>query len=88
MLARLRRPASATMVADEMGLARQRVNYHLRALEKAGLSVADIDWFEINEAFAVVPLAWAHDLKIPMAKVNPWAVPSLTVTRWVQPAAD
>ena len=37
MLARLRRPASATMVAEEMGLARQRVNYHLRALEAAGL---------------------------------------------------
>jgi DNA-binding transcriptional ArsR family regulator len=37
MLARLRRPASATMVAEEMGLTRQRVNYHLRALEAAGL---------------------------------------------------
>jgi acetyl-CoA acyltransferase len=43
-----------------------------RALQKAGLSVADIDWFEINEAFAVVPLAWTHDLKIPIEKVNPW----------------
>jgi DNA-binding transcriptional ArsR family regulator len=39
MLARLRRPASATMVAEEMGLARQRVNYHLRALEAAGLLI-------------------------------------------------
>ena len=37
MLARLRRPASATMVAEEMGMARQRVNYHLRTLEAAGL---------------------------------------------------
>jgi acetyl-CoA acetyltransferase family protein len=43
-----------------------------RALQKAGLSVADIDWFEINEAFAVVPLAWTHELKIPIEKVNPW----------------
>jgi acetyl-CoA acetyltransferase family protein len=43
-----------------------------RALKKAGLSVADVDWFEINEAFAVVPLAWAHELKIPMEKINPW----------------
>jgi len=43
-----------------------------RALEKAGLAVRDIDWFEINEAFAVVPLAWAHELRIPMDKVNPW----------------
>ncbi len=29
-----------------------------RALKKAGLSVADIDLFEVNEAFAPVPLAW------------------------------
>jgi acetyl-CoA acetyltransferase family protein len=43
-----------------------------KALQRAGLSVRDIDWFEINEAFAVVPLAWAHELKIPLEKVNPW----------------
>ncbi|HZP87175.1 MAG TPA: thiolase family protein [Burkholderiales bacterium] len=42
------------------------------ALKKAGLTVADIDWFEINEAFAVVPLCWAHDLRIPSEKINPW----------------
>lgn len=43
-----------------------------RALEKAGLGVRDIDWFEINEAFAVVPLAWARELDIPPEKINPW----------------
>ena len=43
-----------------------------KALERAGLSVQDIDWFEINEAFAVVPLSWAQELKIPLDKVNPW----------------
>jgi acetyl-CoA C-acetyltransferase/acetyl-CoA acyltransferase len=43
-----------------------------KALDKAGLTVKDIDWFEINEAFAVVPLCWAHDLAIPLEKVNPW----------------
>ena len=43
-----------------------------KALQRAGLSVQDIDWFEINEAFAVVPLCWAHDLKIALEKVNPW----------------
>lgn len=37
MLARLQRPASATMIAAEMGMGRQLVNYHLRALEAAGL---------------------------------------------------
>jgi acetyl-CoA C-acetyltransferase/acetyl-CoA acyltransferase len=43
-----------------------------KALERAGLSVRDIDWFEINEAFAVVPLSWAQELNIPLDKVNPW----------------
>lgn len=32
-----------------------------RALEKAGMKMGDIDLFEVNEAFAPVPLAWlAH----------------------------
>jgi acetyl-CoA C-acetyltransferase len=29
-----------------------------RALEKAGMSINDIDLFEVNEAFAAVPVAW------------------------------
>lgn len=37
LLDRLRQPASATELAAEMDLGRQRVNYHLRELEKAGL---------------------------------------------------
>jgi DNA-binding transcriptional ArsR family regulator len=37
LLERLREPASATELAAEMALGRQRVNYHLRELEKAGL---------------------------------------------------
>jgi acetyl-CoA acyltransferase len=42
-----------------------------KVLEKAGLSIDDIDVFEVNEAFASVVLAWAKTLKIPMEKVNP-----------------
>ena len=37
VLAALRSPASATEVADRLGETRQRVNYHVRALEQAGL---------------------------------------------------
>jgi DNA-binding transcriptional ArsR family regulator len=37
ILARLARPGSATTVARELGLTRQKVNYHLRALEAHGL---------------------------------------------------
>jgi acetyl-CoA acyltransferase len=41
------------------------------ALAKAELKVDDIDLFEINEAFAPVPILVAHELGIPMEKVNP-----------------
>jgi len=42
-----------------------------KALAKASLQVSDIDSFEINEAFACVPLAWSKELKPDMSKVNP-----------------
>lgn len=42
------------------------------ALKKAELSLSDIDWIEINEAFATVVLSWERELKPDMAKVNPW----------------
>ncbi len=37
LLTRLREPSSATRLAAELGIPRQRVNYHLRELERAGL---------------------------------------------------
>jgi acetyl-CoA C-acetyltransferase len=40
------------------------------ALAKAGLSLSDVDLFEINEAFAAVGLASADDLGIPEDKLN------------------
>ena len=40
------------------------------ALEKAGMSLDDIDLIEINEAFASVVLAWAKDLGADPARVN------------------
>ncbi|HZX93064.1 MAG TPA: thiolase family protein [Myxococcales bacterium] len=42
-----------------------------KALAQADLTVADIDIFEINEAFAPVPLVVAQELGIPLEKVNP-----------------
>lgn len=42
------------------------------ALERAGLTLADLDWIEINEAFASVVLSWARELSPDMDKVNPW----------------
>lgn len=43
-----------------------------KALERAGLTIGDLDWIEINEAFATVVIAWARELRPDMAKVNPW----------------
>ncbi len=40
------------------------------ALGKAGLTVSDIDLWEINEAFAPVPIVVSRELGIPMEKVN------------------
>ena len=42
-----------------------------KALAQAELAVGDIDVFEINEAFAPVPIVVAAELGIPMEKVNP-----------------
>jgi acetyl-CoA acyltransferase len=42
------------------------------ALKKAGLGIDDLDWIEINEAFASVVLSWADELHPDMDKVNPW----------------
>jgi acetyl-CoA C-acetyltransferase len=41
-----------------------------RALKKAGMNVADIDLWEINEAFAVVPLQTAQALNIDLDRIN------------------
>ena len=41
-----------------------------KALAKAGWKVDDVDLWEVNEAFAVVPMALMHDLKVPHDKVN------------------
>ena len=41
-----------------------------KALEKAGLKLEEIDFFEINEAFAVVAIANNNELSLDPAKVN------------------
>ena len=42
-----------------------------KVLARAGLSIDDIDAYEVNEAFAPVPLAWAHEFNADPAKLNP-----------------
>lgn len=42
-----------------------------RVLERAGLEISDIDAYEVNEAFASVPLAWAAELGADPDRLNP-----------------
>ncbi|MBX0326977.1 acetyl-CoA C-acyltransferase family protein [Oscillochloris sp. ZM17-4] len=42
-----------------------------KLLERTGMSLGDIDLFEVNEAFAAQALAVAKDLELPMDKTNP-----------------
>ena len=41
-----------------------------RALERAGMAIGDIDLYEVNEAFAPVPLAWLKALDADPEKLN------------------
>ncbi len=41
-----------------------------KALAKAGLSISDIDLFEVNEAFAAVPMRFMREMKVDHARVN------------------
>jgi acetyl-CoA C-acetyltransferase len=41
-----------------------------KALAKAGWQVSDIDLWEVNEAFAVVPMALMHELNVSHDRIN------------------
>lgn len=41
-----------------------------KVLKKAGMTIDDIDIFEVNEAFASVPLAWLHETGADPKKLN------------------
>lgn len=52
-----------------------------KVLAKAGMTTADIDLFEVNEAFASVVLKFARDMNVDLDKINvnggrlPWGTP-------------
>ncbi len=41
-----------------------------KVCEKAGIAVEDVDLFEVNEAFASIPLYWSKELGVSLDKVN------------------
>ena len=65
IVARVAVGSDPTLMLDGVIPATQKV------LQRAGLSLADMDVIEINEAFACVPLAWAKEVHPDMTKVNP-----------------
>ncbi|MFJ9710390.1 thiolase family protein [Streptomyces sp. NPDC101234] len=67
-LARVRSWASVALDPAETGLT--PVHAIPKALERAGMSVPDVDLFEINEAFAVVPVAVIRRLGLDPDTVN------------------
>ena len=59
LLAALAEPGSAATLAERVGLSRQKVNYHLRALEAHGLvrQVSQRQWGGLTERFLVASAA-------------------------------
>lgn len=67
-LARIKSVAVAGCAPDIMGIG--PVNATNKALQRAGLTLDDIDVIELNEAFAAQSLAVVHDLGIDLSKTN------------------
>ena len=67
---RARIAAQAVVGTDPFYLLDGPVHATARVLERAGMTMADIDLFEINEAFASVVLSWATVHEPDLARVN------------------
>jgi acetyl-CoA C-acetyltransferase len=67
-LARIR--ATTVVGSDPVFMLTGPIPATQRALSRAGLATGDIDVYEINEAFACVPLAWEKELGIDPDRVN------------------
>ena len=67
-MARIKSIAVSACAPEIMGIG--PVNASNKALQRAGLSLADIDIVELNEAFAAQSLAVLNDLPIPLNELN------------------
>jgi acetyl-CoA acetyltransferase family protein len=63
--------ASAVVGSDPVLMLTGPIQATPRVLERAGLTMDDIDVFEVNEAFAPIPLAWLEELGAPEERLNP-----------------
>ena len=67
---RARFHAFAVVGTDPVTMLKGPIPATKKILEKTGMSIDDIDLFEVNEAFASVVLAWAKETGADLAKVN------------------
>jgi acetyl-CoA C-acetyltransferase len=62
--------ALAVTAGDPVVMLMEPIPATARALERSGRSIADIDLFEVNEAFAPVPLAWLKETGADPERLN------------------
>jgi len=62
--------ATTLVGVDPVSMLKGPIPATRKALDRAGLTIDDIDIFEVNEAFASVVLAWQKDLGVDPKKVN------------------
>ncbi|HQG32355.1 MAG TPA: thiolase family protein, partial [Deltaproteobacteria bacterium] len=62
--------ANAVVGSDPLLMLTGPITATPKVLAKAGLAMKDIDIFEVNEAFAPIPLAWARELHADMDRLN------------------
>ncbi len=62
--------ANAAVGSDPILMLTGPIDVTPKVLAKAGMKIDDIDIFEVNEAFAPIPLAWAKVMEAPLAKLN------------------
>ncbi len=67
---RARIVATAVAGADPTIMLTAPIPATKKILAKSGLRISDIDFFEVNEAFATVPLAWARDTEADLGRTN------------------
>jgi acetyl-CoA acyltransferase len=68
---RARLVASAVVGDDPLMMLTGPIPATRKVLERAGMGLDDIDAFEVNEAFAPVPLAWSRELGVDLKRLNP-----------------
>jgi acetyl-CoA acyltransferase len=68
--ARARIVASATVGSDPVLMLTGPIAATRKVLERAGLRLDDIDLFEVNEAFAPVPMVWMHEFGVGHDRLN------------------